>query len=156
VANSTITAEKLNKKEKDSGWVYRLPTEQEWEYACRGGPVDKLDSAFDFYFAKPTNLLLAEQANFNPVEGKGLGRTCKVGSYAPNLLGLYDMHGNIWEWCDDAEKAADGAPHRVDRGGLWLYVSGDCRAAYRFADPPSARVNALGLRLARVSSVPGK
>jgi len=145
-----VFIERLNKREKESDWVYRLPKESEWEYACRGGPVDKLDSAFDFYFAKPTNLLLPEQANFNNV----LKRTCKVGSYEPNLLGLYDMHGNAHEWCDDAEKAADGASRRVGRGGGWGFDSGYCRAARRLANAPSYRGNDLGLRLARVPSVP--
>ncbi len=93
--NCQLFIERLNKKEKEGGWVYRLPTEAEWEYACRGGPVDKLDSAFDFYLDRPRNALLADQANFTPAEGKGLQRTCKVGSYAPNPLGLYDMHANV-------------------------------------------------------------
>ena len=143
-----LLIKRLNEKEKDSGWVYRLPKEAEWEYACRGGPVDKLDSAFDFYFAKATNTLLPEQANFE--HGKGLKRTCKVGSYEPNLLGLYDMHGNVWEWCDDTENAADGASLRAARGGCWSNDSGGCRAAIRIAIPPSDRDRHFGLRLARV------
>ena len=144
---------KLNKLEKETGWVYRLPKEAEWEYACRGGPMvlsDKLDSAYDFYFAKPTNTLLPEQANFTPAEGRGLKRTSQVGSYEPNSLGLYDMHGNVWEWCDDTEKAADGASHGVWRGGGWNDDSWLCRAAYRYTFPPSYRHFHLGLRLARV------
>src|SRR6516164_5116338 len=67
--------------------------EVEWEYACRGGPMsDRLDSAFDFYFDKPVAQLLPDQANVE--HGKGLKRTCKVGSYRPNRVGLYDMLGN--------------------------------------------------------------
>jgi len=147
--------ERLNKKEKDAGWVYRLPTDAEWQYACRGGPGDKLDSAFDFYLDKPRNAILADQVNFTPEPGKGLGRTCKVGSYAPNSLGLYDMHGSVWEWCDDAATGKDGAPRRVYRGGSWDYDSGHCRAASRRTRPPSHRNDSLGLRLARVPSVPG-
>jgi eukaryotic-like serine/threonine-protein kinase len=115
---------KLNTLEKETAWVYRLPKEEEWEYACRGGPMsDKLDGAFDFYVAKPTNILLPEQANFNE---SGLNRTCKVGSYKPNKLGLYDMHGNVWDWCDDLfdPKGSD----RVSRCGGWRNVAGDCAA----------------------------
>src|SRR3984957_11393716 len=122
-----IFVEKLNKLEKETGWVYRLPKELEWEYACRGGPMsDRLDSAFDFYFARPTNTLLPEKANFN----MGLGRTAKVGSYEPNRLGLYDMHGNVWEWCDDAaETAEEKMTHRVTRGGCWTNHFELCQAA---------------------------
>jgi serine/threonine protein kinase len=145
--------ESLNKWKKEAGWNYRLPKQTEWEYACRGGPLsDKLDSAFDFYFDKPTNLLLPEKANFE--HGKGLKRTCKVGSYPPNRLGLYDMHGNVWEWCDD-ESPPDpndpkGATQRVLSGGSWRDDAGGCRAAHRLATAPSNRDNNLGLRLARV------
>ena len=146
--------QKVNEREKESGWVYRLPKEAEWEYACRGGPGDKSNCAFDFYFAKPTNTLLPEQANFAPAEGKGLQRTCKVGSYEPNSLGLYDMHGNAWEWCEDASTSFAGNLNRVFRGGGWLNYSGDCRAASSYAYPPSRPHSILGLRLARVPAAP--
>ena len=105
----------LNQLDNEERWVYRLPTEAEWEYACRGGPMaDKAESAFDFYFNKPANTLLPDQANFE--HSTGLKRPCKVGSYKPNRLGLYDMHGNVMEWCEDvvgidvaARKGACGA-----------------------------------------------
>ncbi len=139
--------ERLNKREKKSGWVYRLPTEVEWEYACRGGPMaDKRDSGFDYYFAEPTNTLSPELANFD----NGLKRTCPVGSYAPNRLGLFDMHGNIGEYCDDAEKVDDGAVHRIVRGASWIANSNACKATWRFVCPPSKRIGFDGFRLARV------
>jgi len=135
---------------REAGWEYCLPTEEEWEYACRGGPMtDKADSAFDFYLDKPTNVLSADKANFAET---GLNRPCPVGSYAPNRLGLYDMHGNVWQWCADEVKAAAGASQRVRRGGSWHLPSGGCRAAYRIVDTPSFRNNILGLRLVRVPS----
>jgi formylglycine-generating enzyme required for sulfatase activity len=140
----------LNKRARESGWVYRLPTEAEWEYACRGGAApNPFDHAFDFYFDKPTNTLLAAQANFAPEAGQGLGRTCQVGSYRPNRLGLFDMHGNVLEWCDDAVTVA-GETRRVHRGGCWFLDAGYCRAAQGFAHVPTVRYPYLGLRLARV------
>ncbi len=142
---------KLNKLEKETGWVYRLPKEAEWEYACRGGPMsDKADSAFDFYFAKPTNTLLPEQANFK--NDKGLNRTCKVGSYEPNRLGLFDMHGNVHELCDDTETGADEISRRVTQGGSWANIGMGCRAANRITHGLSARGDGLGLRVARLPS----
>jgi formylglycine-generating enzyme required for sulfatase activity len=142
---------KLNRLEKETGWVYRLPKEAEWEYACRGGPMtDRLDSAFYYYFAQPTNTLLPEQANFK--HDNGLNRACKVGSYEPNRLGLFDMHGNVAEWCDDTVEAADGTSHRVLRNGGWHVSSGNSQVLFRFTKPPSDRHYAHGLRLARVPS----
>jgi formylglycine-generating enzyme required for sulfatase activity len=140
---------RLNQREKESGWVYRLPTAVEWEYACRGGPMsNKRDSGFDFYFTKPANTLLPEQANFNMT----IQRTVKVGSYPPNRLGLFDMHGNVWEWCQDEEKDEDGKPRRVTRGGCWTTNSGFCQAAFHLTALPTDRNVLRGVRLARVPS----
>ena len=143
--------EHLNKGEQESGWVYRLPKEAEWEYACRGGPqLDKFDCGFDFYFDKPANQMSPEQANFIE-KGKGLKRSCKVGSYKPNPLGLYDMHGNVNEWCGDAQKVAGGALQRVLRGGAWDYAAAWANtAAFRDVAPPSTLRYDWGLRVARV------
>jgi formylglycine-generating enzyme required for sulfatase activity len=138
---------KLNQREKESGWAYRLPTEVEWEYACRGGPMaDRSDSAFDYYIGDPMNQVRVDQVNFDPTAG--LKRACKVGSYRPNSLGLYDMHGNVSEWCCDLEQP--GSQARVHRGGSWGSTSTQCRAVDRGAQSPSGTSHMLGLRVARV------
>jgi formylglycine-generating enzyme required for sulfatase activity/WD40 repeat protein len=144
---------KLNDKGKEAGWLYRLPKEVEWEYACRGGPLsNRSEGAYDFYLDKRTNQLQVEQANFGPwgAPDKGLKRTCKVGSFKPNALGLFDMHGNVWEWCEDEAKDEKGVWRRVLRGGSLDVDSLVCRAATRNAYPPSVRFYSLGLRVARV------
>ena len=145
---------KLNENEKGRGYLYRLPSEAEWEYACRGGATSEEECSYHFYFDKPTNDLSSKQANFDGEHpfGKGekgpyLGRPTKVGSYAPNKLGLYDMHGNVWQWCEDLH--GPKAPYRVYRGGSWSRVAEDCRAAYRWSTP-AYRLYFLGFRLARV------
>ena len=79
--------------------------------------------------------------------GDYLERPSKVGSYQANPLGIHDMHGNAWEWCDDLY---EGGRHRVLRGGGWLYSGAHCQAAYRFGFAPSVRNYVLGFRLARV------
>jgi formylglycine-generating enzyme required for sulfatase activity len=145
---------KLNAKEKSSGWVYRLPTEAEWEYICRGSATSfsepqkltQQECSYQFYFNQPTNTLTPQLANFRD---SGLGRTSKVGSYKANRLGIYDMHGNVWEWCDDLY---DGGPPRVIRGGSWINDAGDCTAADRGRGAPDSRGRSLGFRLARVPS----
>jgi formylglycine-generating enzyme required for sulfatase activity len=144
---------RLNEMMKEKGWLYRLPKGAEWEYACRGGPLmDRGDSAYAFYLGKhPQHQVLPAQANFE--HGKGVNRTCKVGSYEPNRLGLYDMHGNVWEWCDDeapADPKAPGVSRRLRRGGSWNDAAERCWASNHVASPPSDRYISLGLRLARV------
>lgn len=153
---------RLNEKEKGRGWLYRLPTEAEWEYACRGAVTSKEDCSFDFYFDRPTNDLDATQANIrgDSPAGKGtmepgLYRPCKVGSFQPNRLGLYDMHGNVWQWCDDlfdakAAGAQIGQAERVFRGGGWRNPASECRAGYRRGGEPSGGSAYVGFRVARV------
>ena len=146
----------LNQKTSETGWRYRLPTEAEWEYACRGGPMsDKNAAAFDYYFLKPSDTLLATQANFQ--HDDDLKRPCMVGQYAPNRLGLFDMHGNVWEWCDDGipggnpdDKTTAG---RVLRGGSWSSSNKTpCRALERVVMAPTKVSSGNGLRVARVPS----
>jgi formylglycine-generating enzyme required for sulfatase activity len=143
---------KLNAKEKSSEWVYRLPTEAEWEYICRGRrtsfenqSLTQDECSFQFYFDQPTNTLTPQLANFNNT----LGRTSKVGSYQANRLGIHDLHGNVCEWCDDLW---DGGPRRVVRGGSGNIDAGYCAAASRLNSVPGNRYYYLGFRLARVLS----
>jgi formylglycine-generating enzyme required for sulfatase activity len=147
---------KLNAREKGKGWLYRLPSEAEWEYACRNAATTKEECSFDFYFDKPTNDLSSIQANFHgkvpagkAAEGPSLHRPTKVGSYAPNKLGLYDMHGNVWQWCEDLH---DEGPFRVIRGGSWSGGSHRCRAGFSSFHDPSDQSYEVGLRVARVPS----
>jgi formylglycine-generating enzyme required for sulfatase activity len=147
---------KLNGREKGKGWLYRLPSEAEWEYACRNASTTKEECSFDFYFDNPTNDLSSKQANFdgNSPGGKAekglyLERPTMVGSYAPNKLGLYDMHGNVLQWCDDLH---DEGSVRVIRGGSWRDRSRYCWAALRTSGAPSERDSTLGMRVARIPS----
>lgn len=164
--DAQLFLEVLNNRVKETGWVYRLPKEVEWEYACRGGPSDdKFIYAFDFYFDKPTNTPVPDQENFK-IRGKGLTRPGPVGSYKPNRLGLYDMHGNLFEWCDDIQKATEREAKesgvkegRVIRGGAFGYPPEMCRARSRAWYPQvgshaTGRRPWVGLRLARVSVRP--
>jgi formylglycine-generating enzyme required for sulfatase activity/serine/threonine protein kinase len=160
----------LTEKEAGSGRLYRLPTEAEWEYACRGGQFFK-DSA-PFYFAKPSPSLSSKQANFDgkypyggAAKGPDLKRTTAVGSYQANALGLSDMHGNVWEWCADRYDPAyyqrspkqdpqgpesSSENRRVLRGGSWYVYGRNCRAAYRFWGEPGNRYNCGGFRVVLV------
>src|SRR5262249_18939751 len=101
---------KLNEREQTArgDWVYRLPKEVEWEYACRGGhkSTGEGQKTSPYYFAKPSASLTLEQANFSGLfddrdkaVAKPLKRTTRVDFGEPNPLGLHNMHGNVWEWC---------------------------------------------------------
>ena len=112
--------QKLNEKERGRGYLYRLPTEAEWEYACRGGATSEAECSHHFYLDKPTDDLSSDQANFwgehpfgNAPKGPNLGRTSRVGSYPPNKLGLCDMHGNVLQWCNDLWRIFPGGSGRV-------------------------------------------
>jgi len=117
-------------QERRAGRVYRLPTEAEWEYGWRGGATSSTP------FQVGTSLCSA-QANFHgdypyggAAKGPWLGRPCAVGSYPPNAWGLFDLHGNVWEWCQNRfftdkrdpqkEDKVDGRSSRSLRGGAFL------------------------------------
>jgi formylglycine-generating enzyme required for sulfatase activity/tRNA A-37 threonylcarbamoyl transferase component Bud32 len=149
--------------------LYRLPSEAEWEYACRGGRP----SSQPFGVGDGHRLSFRE-ANFNgtlpygrAAKGPGRGSTCPVGSYPANALGLFDMHANVWEWCADwfgpypqgevtnPTGPAEGTA-RVIRGGSWKHPGLLSRAAHRGMLPPGFKYDDLGLRLARSIPSGGK
>jgi formylglycine-generating enzyme required for sulfatase activity/serine/threonine protein kinase len=145
-------------EEKKAGRVYRLPTEAEWEYACRAG------TKTPFHYGES---LSSRQANFDghsPYGGAAKGpyveKTTPVGSYEPNAFGLYDMHGNVSEWCQDyfsstfytdspeedpvCKKSTNG---RVHRGGSWISLGRYCRAAFRSWHTPGTHSSYVGIRV---------
>jgi serine/threonine protein kinase/formylglycine-generating enzyme required for sulfatase activity len=155
--DAQVFIKKLNQIERGRGYLYRLPTETEWEYACRGGATSEAECSYHFYFAKLTNDLSSDQANFNGTlpygrapKGPYLERPSRVGAYPPNRLGLYDMHGNVWQWCEDAVPQGAGPPLRMQRGGGWRYPGFACAASSRSPNLQSYGSNGRGFRLARV------
>jgi formylglycine-generating enzyme required for sulfatase activity len=138
--------------EQEVGRIYRLPSEAEWEYACRG----RVASYQVFHFGSS---LSSEQANFRgtmpygeAAKGPWLERTCKVGSYKPNAFGLFDMHGNVWEWCADSYEYEGDQSFRVRRGGSWGDGGEQCRSAIRLRRAPDDRRWNLGFRIVLVPS----
>lgn len=144
--------EKLNAATPEPGWVYRLPTPDEWEYACRGGPMtDPKEAAFDFYLHEPVRgRLRPEQANFR--HGLCPNRPCRVGSYLPNALGLYDLHGNVAEWCD--RPAGGGDP--LVKGESWDRIPRGQGAGWSEARPAGTKDAALGFRVVRAPGPDGR
>ncbi|OHB64073.1 MAG: hypothetical protein A2Y77_12355 [Planctomycetes bacterium RBG_13_62_9] len=144
---------KLCRMEGAADGTYRLLTEAEWECACRAGSTSAFcfgdnDSALDEY---------------GWYDGNGGDSTHPVGQKRANAFGLYDMHGNVWEWCQDwydaytGESLADplGPPcgyDRVNRGGSWRSHAWGCRSALRFRCTPGHRDHFLGLRLGRITA----
>jgi formylglycine-generating enzyme required for sulfatase activity len=150
-------------------WEFRLPTEAQWEYACRAGT--RTATAFG-------DRLSSRQANFkgkpyNGAEpGPSLNRAAPVGSYPPNAWGIHDMHGNVFEWCRDwyhlrlpggtdpdlysaigsATRSENGAISRVRRGGCWADDGWPCRSAFRLRFEPERRYDHIGFRVAAVQA----
>ena len=160
-----LTSQWRTSGEFPSTWAARLPSEAQWEYACRAGT--KTATAFG-------NQLSSRQANFKgdfPYNGaeKGptLGRVARVGSYSPNAWGIYDMHGNVFEWCRDwyhstlpggtdpdlsaakstATRNGDGTVSRLRRGGCWADEGWACRSAFRLRFEPERRADHIGFRV---------
>jgi eukaryotic-like serine/threonine-protein kinase len=146
---------------KKTGHHYRLPSEAEWEYAC------KSHSAAPFYFGQTITTDLANYVGEHlfAAESKGIYRhgTTEVGSFPPNPFGLYDMHGNLWEWCSDEwHDTYSGAPasgqtwesknpkFRVVRGGSWHEPPAHCRSTVRLRYSPADRDEFIGFRVALI------
>ncbi len=139
----------IKKLNQLTGKKYRLPTEAEWEYACRGG------STTAYCFGDNSNSL-GDYAWYDNNSGN---RTHEVGTKKPNAWGLYDMHGNVLEWCNDWEADYPTTPqkdptgpssgsNRVFRGGGWYGSAQGCRSAFRNRNDPDYRGNYLGFRIA--------
>lgn len=138
--------EKLSKKEKA---LYRLPTEAEWEFACRAGSKEL------FYWGDSWD----DEYGWCKINGGG--ETHDVGSKKPNAWGLYDMSGNVFEWCQDwyaiypealeatDPQGASGGDARVLRGGSWSFQPEGCRSAYRYVNAPEGRYHFYGFRVVR-------
>lgn len=128
----------------------RLPTEAEWEYACRARTTTPFNTG---------NKLTTSQANcYSNIKSEYKNKTLPVGSFAANDWGLYDMHGNVWEWCSDLygdystsaqtnPKGASSGSDRVYRGGSWNMYDQYCRSAYRSSNYPDGNYSSVGFRV---------
>ncbi len=141
----------ITKLNELTGQNFRLPTEAEWEFAAKGGTQSK------GYTYSGSNTI-GDVAWY----GSNSSKTHVVATKAPNELGIYDMSGNVWEWCQDwygsyssSSQTNPSGPstgsYRVDRGGSWCYRATICRTAFRDGSSPTFGINSLGLRLAHSS-----
>lgn len=139
----------IQKLNRLTGRNFRLPTEAEWEFACRGG-----NNSCGYKYSGSNNL-----ANVAWYDDNSDGQTHPVATKAPNELGIYDMSGNVWEWCADwyanytsysqtDPTGPQSGSYRVYRGGSWIYYARDCRSSLRDDSFPTNRFCSLGLRLA--------
>jgi formylglycine-generating enzyme required for sulfatase activity len=137
-------------EEKKAGRVYRLPTEAQWEYACRAGSTTAYGCGND-------DRSLGDHAWYRQNSNN---LTHAVGQKKPNAWGLYDMHGNVWEWCSDwydqnyytqspkdNPQGPDMGSLRVFRGGCWYFPAVNCRSAFRNWFIPAGRYGSLGFRV---------
>ncbi|MDR3328316.1 MAG: SUMF1/EgtB/PvdO family nonheme iron enzyme [Prevotellaceae bacterium] len=129
----------ISKLNSMTGGDYRLPTEKEWVYAANEG---NRNSSYEYSGSN----IIGEVAWYTDNSG---AKTHPAGQKKANALGIYDMTGNVWEWCEDCSDSS--CSYRVYRGGGWSSTAGRCRVAYRSGDAPSIRSSNLGFRLARSS-----
>ncbi|MBQ7401834.1 MAG: formylglycine-generating enzyme family protein [Lentisphaeria bacterium] len=141
-----------------AGYRFDLPTEAQWEYACRAGTTTALNNGKDLTSSDGRCVNLNEVAWYYQNSGAG---THRVGQKRANAWGLYDMHGNVWEWCRDLYGSypygsvtnpvgPSSGSYCVIRGGSWFYDADGCRSADRHGDVPSRRNRSGGFRLALV------
>ena len=157
---------RLNEKKEG---VYRLPTEAEWEYACRAGSTTAYawGETIECSQAMFSNNTLKSKECLDYVRAKGLSvdDPAPVKSYAPNAWGIYDMHGNLWEWCQDwfgrytfAYQVNPRGPltgsFKIRRGGSWFKYDYFCRSANRNFGHPAARYQTTGFRVVMEPSTP--
>jgi formylglycine-generating enzyme required for sulfatase activity len=129
---------------RSPGNVFRLPSEAEWEYACRAGTATAYGTGASLTLAEANYAVSAERA------AAGEGRTRPVGSFAPNAWGLHDMHGNVWEWVEDCSYDCSSREGPIVRGGAWQGTAHSIRSAARSSVNSGYRDHRIGFRIARI------